>query len=191
MFGRHPRLAIDAYLGLNSSQDSECTSREHYASKLKKRLHFAYKVASKEANKNATRHKSNYDGKVREATLGVGDRVLIRKVGLKGKNKLADRWDKHSYIVIEVPNEGVPVYRVQRESGDSMVKTLHRNILLPFSAIPSSLDLGLFYDSPYIKSSKPSSLYITNQNLFRNLNLSLTLLNQKRRFILPKIYASS
>ena len=29
MFGRHPRLAIDAYLGLNSSQDSECTSREH------------------------------------------------------------------------------------------------------------------------------------------------------------------
>ena len=85
MFGRQPRLAIDAYLGLNSSQDSECTSREHYASKLKKRLDFAYKVASKEANKNATRHKSNYDGKVREATLGVGDRVLIRKVGLKGK----------------------------------------------------------------------------------------------------------
>ena len=28
MFGKHPRLAIDAYLGLNSSQDSECTSRE-------------------------------------------------------------------------------------------------------------------------------------------------------------------
>ena len=157
MFGRHPRLAIDAYLGLNSSQESECTSREHYASKLKKRLDFAYKVASKEANKNATRLKSNYDGKVREATLGVGDRVLIRKVGLKGKNKLADRWDKHSYIVIEVPNEGVPVYRVQRESGDSAVKTLHRNMLLPFSAIPSSLDLGLFYDSPHSKPSKPAA----------------------------------
>ena len=157
MFGRHPRLAIDAYLGLNSSQDSECTSREHYASKLKKRLDFAYKVASKEANKNATRHKSNYDGKVREATLGVGDRVLIRKVGLKGKNKLADRWDKHSYIVIEVPNEGVPVYRVQRETGDSTVKTLHRNMLLPFSAIPSSLDRGLFYDSPHSKPSKPAA----------------------------------
>ena len=157
MFGRHPRLAIDAYLGLNSSQESECTSREHYASKLKKRLDFAYKVASKEANKYATRHKSNYDGKVREATLGVGDRVLIRKVGLKGKNKLADRWDKHSYIVIEVPNEGVPVYRVQRESGDSAVKTLHRNMLLPFSAIPSSLDLGLFYDSPHSKPGKPAA----------------------------------
>ena len=128
MFERHPRLAIDAYLGLNSSQDSECTSREHYASKLKKRFHFAYKVASKQANKNAKRHNCNHDGKVREATLGVGDRVLIRKVGLKGKNKLADRWDKHSYIVIEVPNEGEPVYRVQSESGDSTVNTLQNTL---------------------------------------------------------------
>ena len=49
------------------------------------------------------------------------------------------------------------MYRVQRESGDSAVKTLHRNMLLPFSAIPSSLDLGLFYDSPHIKSSKPAA----------------------------------
>ena len=75
-------------------------------------------------------------------------------MGIKGKNKLAD---KHSYIVIEVPNEGVPVYRVQRESGDSTVKTLHRNMLLPFSAIPSSLDLGLFYDSPHSQPSKPTA----------------------------------
>ena len=70
---------------------------------------------------------------------------------------MADRWDKHSYIVIEVSNEGVPVYRFQRESGDSTVKTLHRNMLLPFSAIPSSLDLGLFYDSPNSKTHKPAA----------------------------------
>ena len=56
-----------------------------------------------------------------------------------------------------MPNEGVPVYRVQHESGDSTVKTLHRNMLLPFSAIPSSLDLGLFYDSPHSKPSKPAA----------------------------------
>ena len=79
MFGRHPRLVVNAYLGLNSSKDSECTSRVHYTNKLKKRLGFAYMVASKEANKSATRHKSNYDCKVREATVGVGDRVLIRR----------------------------------------------------------------------------------------------------------------
>ena len=83
--------------------------------------------------------------------------MLIRKVGIKGKNKLADRWDKHQYIVIVVPYEGVPVYRVQCESGNSMVKTLHRYMLLPFSAIPSSLDLGIFYDSPHSKTSKSAA----------------------------------
>ena len=132
------------------------------------------KVASKEANKNATRHKSNHNGNVREATLGVGDRLFIRKVGLKGKNKLADRWDKHSYIVIEVPNEYVPVYRVQRESGDSTVKTLQRNMFLPFSAIPSNLDIGQFYDSPIVKLANLQPLYKNIQNLCKNMNLSLT-----------------
>ena len=38
MFGRHPRLAIDAYLGLQSPSPNEqnAGSREHYANKLKK-----------------------------------------------------------------------------------------------------------------------------------------------------------
>ena len=143
MFGRHPRLAIDAYLGLSSPEEPSSASREHYASKLKKRLEFAYKVASKEADKNASRHKHNYDSKIREATLDVGDRVLIRNVGLKGKNKLADKWDKHTYIVIDMPDKSIPVYRVQRESGDSSVKTLHRNMLLPFSAIPGISEVSI------------------------------------------------
>ena len=84
MFGRHPRLAIDAYLGLGSPDETSATSKEHYTGKLKKRLEFAYKVASKEADKSATRHKTNYDYKVREATLDIGDRVLVRNVGLNG-----------------------------------------------------------------------------------------------------------
>ena len=107
--------------------------------------------------------------------------MLIRKVGQKGKNKLADRWEKHSYIVIEVPNKGVPVYRVQPESEYSPVKTLHRNMLLPFSAIPSSLDLGLFYDSPIINLANLQPLNKNSQNLCKNLNQSLTLLNQKQK----------
>ena len=69
MFGRHLRLVLDAYLGLNYSQGSECSSRKHYARKLKTRLDFAYMVASKEAITSAKRHKSTHDGKDREATL--------------------------------------------------------------------------------------------------------------------------
>ena len=38
MFGRHPRLAVDAYLGLSSPEESEILPKEHYVTKLKKRL---------------------------------------------------------------------------------------------------------------------------------------------------------
>ena len=78
MFGRHPRLATDAYLGISFPEESAIVSQDHYATKLKKRLQYAYKVASKEAQKAVDRNKANYDLKVREATLDVGDRVLIR-----------------------------------------------------------------------------------------------------------------
>ena len=92
MFGRHSNLAIDC-LGLNSLHESDCSSREHYAaSKLKKLLGFCLQGNFKRS-KSATRHLSNYDGKVREATCDVGDRVLIRKVGPRVKIKLANKWD--------------------------------------------------------------------------------------------------
>ncbi|MCG8044577.1 MAG: RNase H-like domain-containing protein [Candidatus Thiodiazotropha endolucinida] len=145
MFGRHPRLAIDAYLGLKSPEEHKVRSKEHYATKLKKRLQFAYKVASNEARKSADKNKRHYDLKVREATLDVGDRVLVRQVGFRGRHKIADRWEKTPYVVVKIPNKNVPVYKVQKESGDHVVKTLHRNMLLPFSAIPAKSDNS---DSP-------------------------------------------
>ena len=49
MFGRNPRLAVDAYLGLSAQDTAEVKSKGHYATKLKQKLQFAYKVASKEA----------------------------------------------------------------------------------------------------------------------------------------------
>ena len=90
MFGRHPRLAVDACLGLNSP-DEPISSRVHYATKLKKKLDFAYNAAARESNKSGQRNKSNYDLKVRNSVLDIGDRVLIRKVGFRGIHKLADR----------------------------------------------------------------------------------------------------
>ena len=142
MFGRHPRLAVDAYLGLKSSQDSAICSKEHYATKLKKRLQYAYKVVSSEAQKSAERHKSQYDLKVRESTVDVGDRVLVRNVGFKGKHKLADKWDKDPYVVLDKPNSNIPVFKVQKQSGNGPVRTLHRNMLLPFSLIPATSEVS-------------------------------------------------
>ena len=79
---------------------------------------------------------------VRNSVLDIGDRVPIRKVGFRGKHKLADRRDRDSYVVIGMPDINIPVYHVQKEFGDGSVKTLHRNMLLPFSAIPSISEIG-------------------------------------------------
>lgn len=160
MFGRHPRLAVDACLGIDNPVEPSST-KEHYAAKLKKRLDFAYKVAAREAQKSASRNKQHYDLKVREATIDIGDRVLIRNVGLKGKNKLADKWDKHTYVVIEKPDQDIPVYKVQKESGDHSVKTLHRNMLLPFSSIPGPFDISI--SSPVKQKFKSAQPKVTTR----------------------------
>ena len=75
-------------------------------------------------------------------------------MGIRGKHKLADRWDRDSYVVIDMQDKNTPVYKVQKEFGKGSVKTLHRNMLLPFSAKPSISDLGSI---PQRKRSKTES----------------------------------
>ena len=146
MFGRHPRLAVDAFLGdhVTNVCDTEVSG---YVGKLKKRLDFAYKIASTEAAKQAARHKAIYDLKVRQSKLEVGDRVLVKNVRMDKKQKLADRWLREVYVVTSQPNTDIPVYCVRLERGEGQERVLHRNLLLPFHSIPANdvetrLDIG-------------------------------------------------
>ena len=66
----------------------------------------------------------------------MGDRVLIRTVGLQGKHKIADRWDGQPYKVLKQLIPDIPVFDVQKEDGTGRVKTLHRNELLPITSLP-------------------------------------------------------
>ncbi len=66
------------------------------------------------------------------ARLEIGDRVLIRNVGLKGRNKLADKWQDVAYVVKGQSNPDIPVFTVSPEGGGKG-KVLHRNMLLPIS----------------------------------------------------------
>ena len=136
MFGRHPRLALDAFLGLEPSAESGRTQAA-YTTKFQSRLSFAYQKASEEAVRQTERYKSYYDQRVRESKLEVGDRVLIRALGLKGKVKIADDWEEMPYIVTEIPIKDIPVYKVRQEDGKGRTKTLHRNQILPFTCLPS------------------------------------------------------
>ena len=109
MFGRHPCLAVDAFLGL--PQDTETVKgHKDYVDRLKQQLATAYETASEEAKKSAGRQKDYYDEKVRHSNLEVGDRVLVEKKGHKGKHKLADLWEHCPYVVIGHPVLDIPVY---------------------------------------------------------------------------------
>ena len=140
MFGRHPRLAIDSFLGLRSSE--ERTTHQDYADKLQNRLTEAYKNASEEALLKGKKYKKYYDQGVRNSVLEPGDRVLVKKVGIKGKHKLADIWESNPYIIQSQPMPDVPVYLVKKENSTSKPRTLHRNMLLPFKGLPCPAEPG-------------------------------------------------
>ena len=136
MFGRDSRLAVDAFLAL--PQDTETVKgHKDYVDRLKQRLATAYETASEEAKKSAGRQKDYYDEKVRHSNLEVGDCVLVEKKGHKGKHKLADLWEHCPYVVIGQPVLDIPVYEVVKENTHKpKPRTLHRNMLLPFTGLP-------------------------------------------------------
>ena len=146
MFGWHPRLPIDVFFGMDPN--SEKGDHNTYVAKLKDRMASAFSVASSEAKRIAAKNKDQYDQKVRYSKLEVGDRVLVRKVGIQGKHKLADKWNSEVFIVHSIPNAEVPVYKVKSISGKG-IRTLHRNMLLPFNFVPSGE-----VDRPVVKATR-------------------------------------
>lgn len=129
MFGREARLPIDLCFGVGSDEENDLKHHQ-YVANMRKELQKAYQLAADAASRNNERNKRLYDARVRNQTLEEGDRVLVRNLGLTGKHKLQDRWNSLPYIVIaKLPN--LPVYRVKPERGTGIVRTVHRDHLLP------------------------------------------------------------
>lgn len=149
MFGREARLPIDLQLGVEPDSES-ASSHRRYAQKLRDRLRHAHKLASDMAEKRSTANKKRYDSKVRECSILPGDRVLVKNTRVRGKHKLADRWEKTVYIVVSQIDDTIPVYRVQPESDDGPIRTLHRNMLLPCRFPKRDLD-----NSEPVRKEKP------------------------------------
>ncbi len=135
MFGRHPRLPVDLAFGLDI-EPSKTRSMSAFIKGLRERLREAYTIASKTAQANQARQKVNYDKKARAAALEIGDRVLVKIVAFQGKHKISDKWEQDVYVILDQPNDHIPVYVVGKESGSGPKKTLHRNLLLPIGSVP-------------------------------------------------------
>ena len=143
MFGRQPRLAIDAVLGL-AGTEIEDKDYGQYITDLRSRLRKSYELVSAKSKISQKRQKHNYDKRVRGAVVEPGDLVLVKVVAFDGKHKIADRWENDTYAVLSQPNPGIPVYVVQREDKGGPKRTLHRNLLLPINSLP--LDSGTTND---------------------------------------------
>ena len=131
MFGREPLLAVDVVLGLVGKEEVKAYGK--YIEDFKEKLSYTYKLAEAAITKAASKSKKRYDMKVRGGVPCAGDLVLVKQVGLKGKHKIADKWDTEPYVVIGKPDEKMPVYEIRRHDGTGKARTVHRNLILPLA----------------------------------------------------------
>ena len=121
LFGRNPRLPIDN-LFLRDPVPKPIDVREA--------LEWAWAKASENDNVRKDRNKNYHDRKIRGAALSPGDRVLVKEVAFDGPHKIKDKWSMDIFVIVDRPNETIPVYRIRPENGGK-TRTLHRNLLLP------------------------------------------------------------
>ena len=127
LFGRAPQLPVDQEFQLKGEGTSQDYTR--YVESLRERIKYSHELAQKKMSDRADSTKKT--GPQKNVVLTVGDEVLVRKVHLIGRSKLADKWEDQVFIVKEQPSPDIPVYRVRSKDGKGRVRTLHRNLLLP------------------------------------------------------------
>lgn len=93
MFGRQLTLPDDLILGLKPPTETH-TTHSDYGQSLRQRLKESYALAADNSRKSGLRNKLKFDAKVKMAELAEGDRVLVRNVNIRGKHKLADKWER-------------------------------------------------------------------------------------------------
>lgn len=139
MFGRQPRLPIDLCFGIDPVGHNHKTHQK-YVRDLRLRLKHAYECAKRETEKSQLANKRRWDQKIVASSLEEGDRVLIRNVNLRGKHKLADRWEPRVYVVLRQVGEDLPVYVVRPEDSENeSERTVHRDLLRPCGFISSKM----------------------------------------------------
>ena len=138
MFGREPKLPLDATLGL-PNPDMEAVIHEKYVKQLQSRFKWSYEVALCRNEKEAARQKKYYDLKVCCTPLRVGDVVVPRQKSFRGKAKIQDRWDSTLYDVTEIPYPDMPVFKIKPQGNpEAKPRILHRNLLQPIRQIETS-----------------------------------------------------
>lgn len=141
IFGREPRLPIHLLLGVSTDRISH-QSHYQYVARLKDTIKSVYRLAEENLVKINEGNKRRFDLQVRYRDLNISDRVLLRNLGATEKHKLADRWRKEIFTVVDkLP--GIPVYKIKGPEG--RMKAWHCHHLVP---IPQFSDEEIKDDTP-------------------------------------------
>ncbi|KAI5085521.1 hypothetical protein C0J45_2218, partial [Silurus meridionalis] len=132
MYGRTPRLPVDLMFK-SVLLNGETVDIDKYVQLLKRDLCEAMKLAQSRSGKQQRRQAEVYNKKSKGQPVDIGQRVLLANKGERGKKKLADRWESTVYIVIN-KNPLLNTYKLRSPSG--VVKTVHRNLIMPVDFLP-------------------------------------------------------
>ena len=128
MFGRKPRLPIDLEYAAIAEETASRTTKD-YIQDLKDKLETTRKIVEKHVDKAKAKQKKQYDKRSTPVKLCIGKRVLVKVVAFEGKHKIADKFEKETYQIVDQPRPEIPVFKLKSDE-TVMEKTLHRNLLV-------------------------------------------------------------
>jgi hypothetical protein len=129
LYGRDPYLPINFLLGRNSATTTDI-NYDRWIEFHSKKLKFAYDRAKSEIQRDEDDRKQRHDERKTENELQIGDQAYIRNRGVKGRDKIQDKWKSEVYTIVDKPCNSV--YSVKRANSDlTGVKNVNRLGLKP------------------------------------------------------------
>lgn len=133
MYGRIPRLPVDVMFH-NVERDNDVTDYDSYVKSMRDDLKEALASAQANANLSQQRQADLFNRGVKGADIEEGDQVLLANRCVRGRRKLADRWESTLYTVI-TKDPRCHTYRI-RHPASGQERVVHRNLLLPANFLP-------------------------------------------------------
>lgn len=132
MYGRDPYLPVDFLLGRGNATSTTDLNMDRWIELHSEKLQFAYDRAKAEIQSNEDNRKRRHEAGKVDSELQIGDLVYLRNRGIKGRDKIQDKWRTEVYVIVGKPYPSV--YSVQLENSDSVIKNVNRLELKPVLA---------------------------------------------------------